>query len=140
MRLTLTRSLSFQLAVLCLTAAWCVSANAQSPLVQIIPEPKKITMGEGSFTIDRNTRVILADANSADDRFAAEDFIDDVKATAGVGISIGKGSARREITIGRIDLPAIAQLLKRSNAEVPPTLTGDGYVLVATTDRVIVAG
>jgi hypothetical protein len=55
---------------------------AQSQRIQIIPGPKSIEAASGMFQIDRRTRVVLADSKSAHDRFAAQDFIEDLKATA----------------------------------------------------------
>jgi hexosaminidase len=140
MRTTLTRSVSFQLALACALAFFCASANAQTQNVQVIPAPKQITLGEGSFSISRDTRLTLADSKSAEDRFAAGDFVDDLQATARVSLSIAKGKSRREILIGRLDLPSIAQALRRTNFDAPASLTDEGYVLLATVDRVIVAG
>jgi hypothetical protein len=85
-------------------------------------------------------RVVLADRKSSEDRFAAQDFIDDLKATANLALSIGKAGSRRDIIIGRFDVPAIAELLRRSGVTVPANLTDEGYVLFANTERVIVAG
>ncbi len=126
------------MALVCALAFFCHTANAQTQNVQVIPAPKQLTRGEGSFSIGRDARVTLADTKSADDRFAANDFIDDLKTTAQVSISIGK--SRREILVGRLDLPAVAQALKRNNFDVPASLTDEGYLLLATADRVIVAG
>jgi len=140
MQTTLTRTLSLRVTIVCALALTGGLANAQTPNVQIIPAARQVTAGEGSFSLSRDTRVTLADSRSSEDRFAAQDFIDDVKATADVSLSLGKGKSRREILIGRIDLPPIAQLLKQTNVEAQPTLTDEGYVLLATTDRVIVAG
>ena len=126
--------------IVCACAFVCAGANAQSPGAQIIPSPKQLTLGEGTFSLSREARVVLADSKSAEDQFAAQDFIDDVKATAGVSLSIGRGQARRDILIGRIDLLPIAQALKRNGAEPPVTLSEEGYVIVANADHVIVAG
>ena len=140
MSITLTRSKTFRLIIVCACALVCGAANAQSPGVQIIPSPKQLTLGEGSFSISREARVVLADTRSAEDQFAAQDFIDDLKATSGVSLSIGRGQSRRDILIGRIDLLPIAQALKRNGAEPPATLNEEGYVIVANPDHVIVAG
>src|SRR5437588_1377515 len=140
MSITLTRSKTFRLIIVCACALVCGAANAQSPGVQIIPSPKQLTLGEGSFSISREARVVLADTRSAEDQFAAQDFIDDLKATSGVSLSIGRGQSRRDILIGRIDLLPIAQALKRNGAEPPATLNEEGYVIVANRDHVIVAG
>src|SRR5437868_10323004 len=139
MSTTLTRSKIFRLMIVCACAFVCADANAQSPNVQIIPAPKQLTLGEGSFSI-RDARIVLGDNKSAEDQFAALDFIDDLKATAGVSLSLSRGQARRDILIGRIDLLPIAQALKRNGAEPPATLNEEGYVIVANRDHVIVAG
>src|SRR3989440_3648428 len=139
MSTTLTRSKSFRLMIVCACALVCRAANAQSPGAQIIPAPKQLTLGAGSFSV-RDARVTLADTKSAEDQFAAQDFIDDVKATAGVSLSLSRGQARRDILVGRIDLLPIAQALKRAGAEPPATLNEEGYVIVANADHVIVAG
>jgi len=125
--------------IVCAWALVCGAANAQSPGAQIIPAPKQLTLGEGSFSI-RDARVTLGDNKSAEDQFAAQDFIDDLKTTAGVSLSLGRGQARRDILIGRIDLLPIAQALKRAGAEPPATLNEEGYMIVANADHVIVAG
>ncbi|HEX7722536.1 MAG TPA: beta-N-acetylhexosaminidase [Pyrinomonadaceae bacterium] len=139
MKITLARSKSFRLMIVCAWALVCGAANAQSPGAQIIPAPKQLTLGEGSFSI-RDARVTLGDNKSAEDQFAAQDFIDDLKTTAGVSLSLGRGQARRDILIGRIDLLPIAQALKRAGAEPPATLNEEGYMIVANVDHVIVAG
>lgn len=121
-------------------AVGCSAAAAQTQAVQIIPAPKTLEIGAGAFRLDRGVRVILADSKSADDRFAAQDFIDDLKATADLTLSIGKGRSRRDIVVGLIDLPRIAETLKRNKTIVPPALTAEGYVLIADSEQVIVAG
>ena len=135
---TLTRTKILRFAFLSAFVFAGASANAQSANVQLVPDPKQLTTGEGSFSLARDTRVVLADSKSAEDRFAAQDFIDDAKTTAGIALSIGK--SRRDILIGRIDLLSIAQALKRSGVESPSTLNEEGYMIVVNADHVIVAG
>src|SRR5947208_16451663 len=135
MSTTVTRTKTFRLMIVCACALIGAAANAQSPNVQIIPAPKQLTLGEGSFSV-RDAHVVLADSKSAEDQFAAQDFIDDMKATAGVSFSLSRGQSRREILVGRIDLLPIAQALKRSGAEPPATLNEEGYVIVANADHV----
>ncbi|MFN2577115.1 MAG: beta-N-acetylhexosaminidase, partial [Pyrinomonadaceae bacterium] len=140
MSTTLTRTKTFRLVIVATCAFVGAAAKAQSPNVQIIPAPKQLTLGEGSFSLSRDARIVLADSKSADDQFAAQNFIEDLKATAGVSLSSGRGAARRDILIGRIDLLPIAQALKRNGAEPPATLNEEGYVIAANADHVIVAG
>jgi hexosaminidase len=140
MQTTLTRTFSLRVTIVCALALTCGVANSQTPNVQIIPAPKQVTAGEGSFSLTRDARVILADPKSAHDQFAAQDFINDTKATADISLSIGKGRARRDILIGRIDSLPVAQALKLSAAQPSTALNEEGYVIVANPDRVIVAG
>jgi len=55
-------------------------------------------------------------------------------------LSIGKGKPRRQIVIGRIDLPSITQALRRSGVEPPATLNDEGYVLLVSPNEAVVAG
>ena len=121
-------------------AICCGLARGQAADVQVIPAPKQITAGQGSFAIRNDTRVALADGKSAADRFAAQDFIDDLKASSSLSLAVGKGKSRREITLGRIDLPSIAQALKRAGVQTPADLADEGYVLFADAAQVVVAG
>src|SRR5437867_1759164 len=130
---TLTRTLSLRLAIVLTFVFASVVADAQSN-VQVIPAPKQLNAGEGSFPLSRETRVVLADSRSAEDRFAAQDFIDDLKASASLSLSIG-GKSRHEIIIGRIDGPSIAQALQRNAIQVPDKLNDEGYVIASNANQ-----
>src|SRR5216684_2370536 len=140
MRITLTRTFILRTAILGAFALACVEANAQTPNAQIIPAPKQLAVRDGKFEIGLDTRMALADGQSAEDRFAAQDFIDDVKQTAGVTVRLGGNSARREILIGRIDLPRIQQALKRAAVDSIQQSNDEGYVLSVSSREVVVAG
>jgi hexosaminidase len=140
MKTTLTRTFILRTAILGAFALACVAANAQTTNLQIIPAPKQLTAGEGKFDIGLDTHIALADSQSAEDRFAAQDFIDDVKQTAGVTVRLGGNGARREILIGRIDLPRIQQALKRATVDSGRQLSDEGYILSAGLREVVVAG
>src|ERR1051325_1834923 len=135
---TLTRTFGLRTAIVLACVLVC-GASAQTP-IQVIPAPKTVEFGAGSFAIDRRVRVIVADSKSADDRFAAEDFSEDLKTTAGVALPVGKGKSRRDIVIGEIDFPAIAETLRRNGISVAAALTDEGYVLFANSEQVVVAG
>jgi hypothetical protein len=137
MGITVTRLQIWRLSIVLAGALLCASANGQATNIQVIPAPKQVTPAEGSFPL-RDARVMLADGKSSDDRFAAQDFIDDIKATADAPLSLTRGG-RRTIVIGRIDSLPVAQALKRMNATVPATLGEEGYVVFASPDDVIVA-
>jgi hexosaminidase len=139
MTTTLTRRLILITGIVFLFAPVFVRAQAQTAKIQIIPAPKQIQTGPGDFAIGRDARIVLADGKSDEDRFAAQDFVDDVKQVAGVTLRLG-GNARREILIGRIDLPKIQQALKRVNVDLATKLTDEGYVVSVSPNEVVVAG
>ena len=138
MQTTLTRTLILWLAIVSTSALAGAVVNAQSN-PQIIPAPKQLTVSEGIFTLSRDTRVVLADNKSAEDRFAAQDFIDDLKTSASVSLAIG-GKSRHEILFGRFDTASIAQALQRNAIQIPDQLSDEGYVIFSNANEVIVAG
>ena len=136
---TLTRTFKLGAAILCVIASAFVLAEAQSANMQIIPAPKQLNQIEAKFEMGPGPRIVLADARSAEDRFAAQDFADDLRQAAGVNLKLG-GNARREILIGQIDSPRIQQALKRSGIALDQTLTNEGYLLAVGSNEVVVAG
>src|SRR6267143_1751022 len=136
---TLTRTLNLSAAIVCVIASAFVLAAAQPANMQIIPAPKQLIQSEGRFDLGHEARIVLADSRSAEDRFAAQDFADDMKQAAALSLSIGN-SARRTVLIGQIDLPRIQQALKRAGADSGQKLTDEGYVLAVSLNEVVVAG
>lgn len=139
MMTTLARTLILSAAIVCVLACAFARAKGQSTNVQIIPAPKQIHVSEAAFVIGRETRIVLADGKSDEDRFAAQDFVDDVKQTADVSLRLG-GNARREILIGQIDLPRVQQALKQEGVDLGQKLTDEGYVVAVGSNEVVVAG
>jgi hypothetical protein len=113
---------------------------AQSTSLQIIPAPRQVSSSEAGFGIGRDVHLVLADGKSADDRFAAQDFVDDVKQVAGVNLRVGGGGSRGEILIGLIDLPKVQQALKGTGIDLSQKLTDEGYLLAVSANQVVVAG
>jgi hexosaminidase len=130
-----------RLAIVCVIASACVLAKAQSTRLGVIPAPKQVSPSDAAeFLIGRGSRIVLADDKSVDDRFAAQDFADDVKQSAGVNLKIG-GSARGEILVGLIALPRIQKALKRAGLDPEvQKLTDEGYLLTVSGKQVVVAG
>src|SRR5947207_10682912 len=140
MNATLTRTFMLRAAIMCAFALGSASARAQSPNIQVIPKPKQVNVGDSRFEVGRDTRIVLADNNSVEDRFAAQDFIDDLKATANLALSVGKGKPRRQIVIGHLELRSITQALRRNGVDPPASLNDEGYVLLVSPNEVVVAG
>jgi hexosaminidase len=137
---TLTRTLNLGAAILCVLASAFVLAEAQAANGQVIPAPKQLSPIEGKFALGPEARIVLADGKSAEDHFAAQDFIDDAKQVAGVNLKLGGNSARHEILIGQIDLPKIQQALKRSGVALDQRMTNEGYLIAVSPNETVVAG
>jgi hexosaminidase len=134
---TLTRTFILRTAILGAVAFGFVHANAQSPPLQIIPAPKTINVvREARFDLGPGTRIVLADPQSDDDRFAAQDFVDDLKQSADVTIRLG-GNSRSRILIGHVELPKIRAALRGLAAQ---RRGEDGYYLSVGVHEIVVAG
>ncbi|HKP38011.1 MAG TPA: glycoside hydrolase family 20 zincin-like fold domain-containing protein, partial [Pyrinomonadaceae bacterium] len=140
MSTTLTRTLIVRLAIVCSLGAVSTSLYGQPATLKVIPAPKQVSPTESEFRIKRETRVVLEDSKSAEDRFAAEDFVTDLKLTADVTLKIGGGRSS-EILIGLIDRPRIQQALKRGGFDpTAQALTDEGYLLTVGRKQIVVAG
>ena len=107
---------------------------------QVIPAPKTLSATGANFPLARGARVVLADPKSEDDRFAAQDFADDLRETAGVTLPVGGGGGRRQILVGLLSNPRVREAAVRAGVDVPADLNEEGYVLSADSDSVGVAG
>jgi len=142
---TLTRSAVSRPLVLLLLViiSYSVAIAQQQPdsdFVQLIPQPRQLTLKPGRFRLTSNNRLALADPRSEDDRFAATDFANDVQETARLAMKIGGSRARHSILIGNLDLPGVQAALKRFEISAPSNLDPEGYVLAVNADEVLVAG
>lgn len=107
--------------------------------VQLIPHPRQITVTTGSFPIGDGARIVLADRRSEDDRFAAEDLVDELRASAGFAPAIG-GRGGRRILIGPIAHEDIRERLAAAGAVIPDSLDPEGYVLTVTPSEIVIGG
>jgi hypothetical protein len=142
---TLTRSLGSRLIVVSLFLLFvnCIvhaQTSDDSSAIAVIPKPIQVTANAESFALDRGTYLRLADSKSSEDKFAATDFIDDVKQTSGIVLRVSSGKRSRAILIGKLDQPVIQSALRSRSVSVNPSLGEEGYVLDVRKDGVIVAG
>src|SRR6266404_2951434 len=98
------------LAALGVQHLFAQSSGHEAP-VQVIPQPKKVELSGDAFRFRADPKVVLADARSEQDRFAAADFIPDARETAGITLSIGKRRGKGDILIGNLDQRAISEAL-----------------------------
>ncbi|HVF67738.1 MAG TPA: beta-N-acetylhexosaminidase [Pyrinomonadaceae bacterium] len=115
-------------------------AKEEGERVQVIPEPKSVTKTGEDFPLTKEVRVVLADSKSEEDRFAAQDFIDDARETAGVELRLGSGGGKRRILVGLLTSTLVREALESAGASAPQDLSDEGYVLTADARGVVVAG
>jgi hypothetical protein len=108
--------------------------------VQLIPQPRQIEFKSDYFPLEKNARIVLANPRSEDDRFAANDFANDVQETAKLTTKISTSSSRHSILVGNIDLPRVQEALKRFGLSVPANLDPEGYALAVNANEVVIAG
>lgn len=140
---TLTRTLGFRLTVVfsilltSFTLAVSQDRSVDYP-ISVIPKPRELKRTAGRYAIDKNTRIVLADQNSSDDRFAATDFVDELKQTAKVTLKLGRGRGRNTILIGLLNSPVIQSALQATRMTLPHGINDEGYVLSVDVDRVVI--
>src|SRR3954454_1993629 len=138
----LTRTLISSASVLCALVLCVIVAHAQDTStsgIHVIPRPREVRITQGQFRLKPGLTIALADAHSEDDRFAAQDFINDLKDTTGNVLKISK-VGRHAILIGLLEQRQIADALKRASLEVPANLDAEGYLLSVTADEVVIGG
>ena len=116
-----------------------VSKPADEP-VQVIPAPRFLKKTGEDFPLSKDVRVVLADTKSEEDRFAAQDFIDDVRETAGVALTVGTKRGRISILVGLITDRRVREAIESSGVPVPEELGEEGYVLAVNSRGAVVAG
>jgi hypothetical protein len=137
---TLTRTQALRLTVLLITLIGSIDVVlGQDARISVIPQPREMKATGEKFLLDRNAHITLADPRSTDDQFAANDFIEDTKQTAGITLKLGRGN-RKAITIGLLSLPAIQRGLQSLGVAAPAVLNEEGYVLGVSKDGVVIGG
>lgn len=115
-------------------------AEEDDERVQVIPAPRSLAKTGEDFALTKDVRIVLADSRSEQDRFAAQDFIDDVRETAGVELRLGSGGGRNRILVGLLSSTRVREAVERSGASAPQDLNEEGYVLAVGPRGVVVAG
>ncbi len=144
--------------LLCCALVWCAAAGARAQTtpaperapngattrestIQVLPRPKQLKETSERFALGMRTQIVLADKNSEDDRFAAEDFIEDVRETAGVTLKTGTRRGRGRILVGLVGHQSTADALERAGFDLSAEhLSDEGYLLSVTEREVVVAG
>ena len=125
-----------QIVLLCVVLFAAFFARAQSAPLQIIPEPRQMKATGENFSLKNAAKISLTNSRSENDRFAAQDFIEDARATANARLSIGGG----KILVGALGDKRIKAAFQSASFEIPANLSDEGYALIVTANRIIVGG
>jgi hypothetical protein len=119
------RRLAF--ALLALAAAGSSSRAMDDP--RLIPKPREATTGD---LVPLARSVTITGAGNDDDRFAAKDLTETLKAR-GIRVAAG-GDAGFRISLLRLDSPTARRVLDDNKIAFPDEMKAEGYVLLATKD------
>jgi len=125
-----------QIVLLCVVLSTAFFARAQNAPLQIIPEPRQIKVTGENFSLKNAAKISLTNSRSENDQFAAQDFIEDVRATANVKLSIGAG----KILVGTLGDKRVKSAFQSANFEIPANLNDEGYALIVMANKIIVGG
>lgn len=126
----------YALLLICAVFSSSVCRAQQAENIQIIPEPKLLSATNENFRLKSGTGISSTNSKSEADRFAARDFIADIKQTAGIELKIGGGN----ILIGLLESDRIRKEFEKAKLDIPADLTAEGYALIVARNKIIVGG
>ncbi len=127
--MTATRSLA---RALLLIATATTSARATDD-PRLIPKPREVTATE---LAPLAKSVIITGAANDDDRFAAKDLVETLKARGLHAATEGEGGFR--VALLRLDTPSAKKTLEASSLTFTDAMKAEGYVLVTTKEGAVV--
>lgn len=113
--------------------------------LKLVPQPKQVERREGSFTVTQQTRIVVS---SREDETAAASLVEEIYSRTGSKLKVQVArelpKSRGVIYLARAALQAKPDLrlktfLKARNLPVDEALDGEGYVLDADADRIVIA-
>ncbi len=119
---------------------------AQAPeSLDLIPAPRQLKRETGEFTVTRRTEIVLQSKTAQRDRLAAEILAGEIERITGhtPKIRSQRSLSRRRgiIFLGEPENDAsLARLLSGRNESLGTEFSGQGYVLLASPHRIVVAG
>jgi hypothetical protein len=109
----------------------------------LLPLPKEVQPGTGTFTLTSSARIVLGDNASDEDLYAARELTEELRALSGPALPVVRSGdvtdAAGHLLIGEAGAHTrLREVLGRSGAA--PVTDAEGYLLQVTPTSVIVAG
>lgn len=110
---------------------------------ELLPAPKEVRAGTGTFTVTSSTRIVVADEATDEDLFAARELTEELRALSGPALRVTRegevADPAGHILIGEPETHGLLRTaLQRSGAAT--VTTPQGYLLRVTPTSVLVAG
>ena len=125
-----------------------LAAEQPSPELYLIPTPRQVTLDEGRFAFTAQTEIMLADPNSEEDQFAAQQFMEEASKDLGLDLKTAGVTSKGGILVGRVGNKILDEALASHGVQFPREFPGpfgtniasQAYALVVASDGVVVAG
>lgn len=139
-KITNRRLITFTLIALICSIS-LAEPTKQFRTLSIIPEPQRIELLEGSFTLSTSTTIVLAKGTSARERFAAEQLQSEIQQAADIKLKIAD-ETKKNVNQNCIILTndSASQFIKETGLILTQEMKDEGYILSVTNRRVVVGG
>lgn len=131
------------LSILTPVLAFAQASSAPTSL-KLLPAPKEVRVGKGSFVVTSTTRIFVQAAYATEDRTAAESLAQEILDQSGLKVAIEKVQEPPDrdgvIVLSRLSDPRLRSYLVAKAVKVEENLGQQGYVLYANSSRITVAG
>lgn len=130
------------LSVLAPILAFAQTSSARASL-KLLPAPKEVRLGKGTFAVTSATRIYVEGAHAAD-RTAAETLAHEILDQSALKVSIEKvqepPARDGVIVLARLSDSCVRSYLVSKGVDVRESLGEQGYILCADSSRITVAG
>jgi len=137
----------FSFVLLLLTSLISVAAVGPENQLKLIPEPKEISVRQGSFHVQPTTRILVEFGHQAEDRIAAETLAEEIRDQSGLKLNItgAKADSKQEskqedgaIVLARLQDKSVRDFLESKGLKAE-SIGEQGYLLFSDNSHLIVA-
>jgi hexosaminidase len=137
----------FPFVLLLLTSLISVAAVGPENQLKLIPEPKEISVRQGSFHVRPTTRILVEFGHQAEDRIAAETLAEEIRDQSGLKLNItgAKADSKQEskqedgaIVLARLQDKSVRDFLESKGLKAE-SIGEQGYLLFSDNSHLIVA-
>jgi hexosaminidase len=112
--------------------------------LHLLPAPKHAQMVHGKFSVNAGTRILIDARHAGEDRFAAETLAEEIREQSGmklaIEIAIDGPREGNAIVLARLGDRDLRASLEARGLSVHEKLGEQGYLLLAGSSRIVVAG